>query len=100
MSKQQLKGEVGHAFVFDNAVVFGGISDLITVTRGRGRRKFGEFLGAVKGVVPVDPYRVLYTYLKDTPAFRRRQAERRLRRRLKIKRTELRKIRSIAEWIK
>ena len=74
---------IGYAFVFENTVMFGqSIQDLLSATRTkRTRRKHGEYVGTVKGLIPVDPYHVIYFYHKHTEAFKKRQRLRKFLRR-------------------
>lgn len=94
-----MKMVIGYAWVFDNAVVFGDFSDLLSVTAGRGRRKFGELIGVVKGLIPQDPYHVIYFYYKHSKAYLQRQKLRKLRRKLGIKRTELRYLQPLTKFL-
>ena len=71
---------VGYAFFFERVVVFspieGSVSTLLSWTSSKGRRRFsGEYLGTVKGIVPVDPYRITYHVHHSTEAFKKRQKD-------------------------
>lgn len=95
-----LKYKVGHAWIYDNLVIYGDFSDVLSLLRGHGRRKAGSFLGVVKAVIPVDPYRVLYEYLKHSPAYIQRQKVRKHRKKLGITMKELTAIQKLTKWIR
>ena len=91
---------VGHAFFFERIVVYGGVEDLISLFRSkRMRSKAGEFLGAVKGLIPRDPSRVLYEYHKHTEAFKKRMKFRAWKKKRGITRLTLKRNRKLTEWI-
>ncbi|MBA7676505.1 hypothetical protein ES703_84747 [subsurface metagenome] len=94
-----MKVAIGYAWVFERAVVFGSVSDLLSTYNKRKRKKFGSFVGVVKAVIPVDPFHVLYVYLKHTPEFLQRQKIRVQRRKLHIKKGELKKIAKITPFL-
>jgi len=91
-SKQfNLPCKVGYAWFFENTVIYGTIQDVLTVLRSRNAKsKHGQFVGIVKGLIPVDPYYVLYEYLKHSKRFLQRQRERKFRHRMGITKQEMR----------
>jgi len=93
--------KVGHAFVFEKSVLYGNLSDLMTMMSGkRSRLKFkGPLLGVVKGVIPSHPTRILYERLEDTPAFKKRKRVRKLRKKLGVTRLEARSLQELDKWI-
>ena len=69
--------ELAYAFFFENLVVYGSIHDFLNFLNGSQKKKLGEFLGVVKAVVPRDPYRVAYEWIKHTEGFKKREKQRR-----------------------
>lgn len=64
---------VGYAWFFERIVVYGSFSHVTSLFRSkRMRTKAGKFLGVVKGLIPADPFRVLYEYHKHTKGFKKR----------------------------
>lgn len=95
------RAKVGFAWVFGKIVVFGTAQDVRSLAAGkRSRLKMGAFIGKVKGVIPVDPYRVLYTYHKSSEAYKQRQAVRVSRRKLGVTRLEARSLQALSRWQK
>lgn len=78
--------KIGHAQVFENIVVYGDPAAL----GKRKRSQLGKHLGTVKGVIPEDPYRVLYEHLKSSPAFKQRQKIRKHLKKIGLRKRELR----------
>jgi hypothetical protein len=66
--------KIGYAWVFENIVVYGNPLELGT----RIKSQLGEFIGVIKGVIPTDPYFVLYERLKHTRSWRKRHPQRQL----------------------
>lgn len=68
-----LAGKVGYAWFFENIVIYGDTSALIHFLLSRKSKNYGEFLGVVKGFIPVDPFYVLYQWInwKPTPTIDR-----------------------------
>lgn len=90
---------VGVAWVFEKGVVYGSPSDLLSTLRSRtAKSRFGEFIGVVKGLIPIDPYYVLYEYLQDSPSFLLRQRIRRHNKKLGITRLERRGQQKLTIW--
>lgn len=89
--------EIGYAWFFKRAIAYGSPSDILTL-KPNNRKNFGELLGVVKGLIPVDDSRVLYEYTKHSARFLERQRERRFRRRMGITRKEVRQLHKITEW--
>jgi hypothetical protein len=65
---------VGYAYVFENVVVYDNPMQL----GKRLKTQLGEFLGIVKGLIPNDPYYVLYQRLKHRSSWLRRHPQRTL----------------------
>lgn len=86
---------IGHVYCFENIVVYGNPLEL----GKRIKSQLGEFLGIVKGVIPVDPYFVLYERLKHKPSYLKRQKLRKFLRKRHITRLTLKRNRKLTEWI-
>jgi len=65
---------IGCAYVFENIVVYGNPTEL----GKRLKSQLGEFLGIVKGLIPTDPYYLLYMRLKHRKSWLRRHPQRTL----------------------
>lgn len=60
----------GLAWLFKKGVIYGTISDVLTVRRSkRMQKKLGTLLGVVKCLIPVHSQRVLYEYYNKDPRF-------------------------------
>lgn len=70
--KSALKWRIGFAWVFEKAIAWGPPQDIFTLL-GRKPKKFGQFIGVVKGVIPVLPFHVPYMWLKHSEAFKKRR---------------------------
>jgi rRNA processing protein Gar1 len=80
---------VGFAWVFEGLVVYGSISDLLTFLRSKvHRKKAGNFVGVVKGLIPVNQTFVLFEYLRHDKRFIQRRKERAFYKRMKITRRQ------------
>ncbi|MEM3579225.1 MAG: hypothetical protein QXL54_03255 [Candidatus Bathyarchaeia archaeon] len=66
-----MKCKVGYVWVFENIVVYGNPLQL----GKRIRQQLGDFLGVVKGVIPDDPYYLLYERLKHTRSWKQRHPQ-------------------------
>jgi len=92
-----IREEVGYVWVFERAVVYG--ESLLEVIHLEGKKNFGEFVGLVRGLIPVDDHYVLYEYLKHTHRFIARQKERAFLERIGLSRRKIRKYHKITEWL-
>lgn len=80
----QGKEDVGLIHVFENIAVYADIDGIMALFQSkRMRKRAGSYLGAVLGVRPV-ALRVPYQYLHHTPGFKKRQALRKQRRKMKM----------------
>jgi len=70
---------LGFSWYFENISIYGSAQDLISMLNNRKAKHYGEFLGVVYGMIPYDPYRVVYQWINDTPAFKQREALRSMR---------------------
>ena len=65
---ERLEIVVGYAWFFERGVIYGSMSDVLTVRRSkRMRKKLGILLGVVKGLVPRHNQRVCYEYYSRDP---------------------------------
>jgi len=56
---------VGHAWVFEKGIIYGTLSDVLTIRRSkRMRKKLGNLLGVIKCLIPTHPQRVIYEYFQ------------------------------------
>lgn len=64
---------VGYAWFFENIVIYGDGRAVLHFLHSKKSKNYGEFLGAVKGLIPVDPYCILYQWInaKPTPTIKR-----------------------------
>ena len=65
--------KIGYAWYFEKANAYASDPRDILTLLGRKPKKFGEFLGVVKCVIPVLPYHVPYQWVVDSKAFRKRR---------------------------
>lgn len=93
--------KIGHIHVFSKIAVFGSDQDVRDLARGkRSRLKMGSFLGKIKGVIPVDPHRVIYIHHTHTEAFKKRRSIRTSRRKLGVTRKEARSLQKLTGWLR
>ena len=73
-----MKGNIaiGHIYFFENVVVYGNPLEL----GKRIKSQLGEFLGIVRGLMPVDPYFVLYERIRHRRSYLKRKPQRTLQR--------------------
>ena len=83
-----MKGKyaIGSIYFFENVVVFGNPLEL----GKRIKSQLGEFLGIVRGIMPVDPYYVLYERIKHLPGFLKKQRIKRQFKKLGMNRKQIR----------
>jgi hypothetical protein len=80
----QGKEDIGLIHVFENIAVYADLPGIMALFQSkRMRKRAGSYVGAVLGVRPVWP-RVPYQYLHHTPGFKKRQAMRKQRRKMKM----------------
>ncbi len=85
----------GYAIVFENIVVYAeksrsSLKDAVNFILNNKKKNFGERLGVIEGLVPLDPYRVTYQYLKQTKGFKHRQQEKKVLKKMKLSRGKMR----------
>lgn len=93
-----MDSKVGLAWFFERTVIYGSYQDVRMVLGSKSKKrilgKHGAFIGVVKGVIPTDPYRVLYECHKHTQAFKERQKIRAFQRKHGISKLEMRNTRT------
>lgn len=97
-----LGAEVGYAWFFEHTVIYGPFLNVLAVfgkkSKNRILSKHGAFIGVVKGLIPVDPFYVLYEYHHHTKAFLERQKFRVWKRKRGITRLQLQNNRKLKEF--
>jgi hypothetical protein len=91
----KLELQVGFAWCFEKAVVFGDVhAMLMCLHRRNAKNRYGLFLGVVKGLIPKDPYYVLILDFRHTKGF----IERQHLRKLGVKKRERKYLQKIIRW--
>jgi hypothetical protein len=92
---------VGFAWIFENAVVYGSIADVFSILRSKvHRRKFGNFIGVVKGLIPQDETFILFEYLHHDKRYLQRIRERAFNKRMKITQLQQRKQQKLTPFLR
>jgi len=92
---------IGFAWVFENIVVYGSILDLFSFLRSKvHKRKAGNFIGVVKGLIPYNETFILFEYLHHDKRYLQRMKIRAFNKRMKITRLQQRKQRKLTPFLK
>lgn len=87
---------VGYAWICEKSVIYGSVQDFLTMARAKPfSRKHGALMGVIITEIPIDPYYVLYEYLKQDPKFIKRISEKRHWRKLRVTRRSLKHQRTL-----
>jgi len=89
--------QIGFAWCFENAVIFGDAHAMLRcLHRRNAKKRFGLFLGLVKGLIPVDPYYILILDFRHTKGF----IERQHLRKLGVKKRERKYLLKLTRWLR
>jgi len=98
--QMEIKTTIGLVWIFENAIVYGSVTDVLTILRSKvHRRKFGNFIGIVKGLIPQHSIFVLFEYLHHDKRYIERQKIRAFKKRIKISQFEQRRQRKLTAFL-